>query len=114
MSNPLETYKKNRINTLNINYNSSVSILYFTLVNNIKNIQNSRQTNRNKQAQINNLIQQYNANVRVLKNELNINIKSINDFIPQQITNIKNKTALLVGINYIKTANELFFIVNAG
>lgn len=112
MSNPLETYKKNRINTLTITYNSSVNILYFTLVNNIKNIQSSRQTIRNKQLQINNLIRQYNANVTVLKNELNINIQSINNFIPQQIINFKNKTALLVGINYIKTANELFGCIN--
>jgi hypothetical protein len=112
MNNPLETYKKNRINTLNISYNSSINILYFTLANNIKNIQRSRQTIRNKQAQINNSISQYNANVTILKNELNINIQSINNFIPQQIINVKNKTALLVGINYIKTSNELFGCIN--
>ena len=112
MSNPLETYKKNRISTLTSIYNSSVNLLYFTLQNNIKNIQKSRQTVKNKQVQINNLIRQYNANVTVLKNELNINIQNINNFVPQQIINVKNKNALLVGINYIKTSNELFGCIN--
>ena len=44
MSNELSTYKKNRINEITNLYNSTISRLYSTLLTNVRNVQNSKQT----------------------------------------------------------------------
>jgi len=112
MSVELSIYKQNRIIELQNIYNSNISRLNSALAINIRNVQNSRQNNKVKQSQINNLINQYNSNKIVLRNILNNNILSIQKFIPKTITNNKNKSALLIGINYTGTQNELYGCIN--
>jgi hypothetical protein len=108
----LDTYKQNRINENNAIFNTSVSRLYSTLVANIRTVQKSRQSNMTKQRQINSLVNQYNINVNNLKSNLNKSNLSVKNFIPKNIIINKNKKALLIGINYTGTSNELFGCIN--
>ena len=108
----LDTYKQNRINENNAIFNAGVSRLYSTLVANIRSIQISRQTNITKQKQINSLVNQYNINVNNLKSNLNKSNLSVKNFIPKNIIINKNKKALLIGINYVGTSNELRGCIN--
>ena len=108
MSSDLDIYKQNRINENNTIFNNSVSRLYSALVSNIRSLQRSRQSNRSKQIQINSLVNQYYANVNNLKSNLDKSIVSIRNYVPKTITINKNKKALLIGINYTGTSNELY------
>lgn len=108
----LDTYKKNRINENTIIFNASVSRLYSALVSNIRTLQRSRQNNSSRQTQINSLINQYYANINNLKINLDKSILSIQNFVPKTITINKNKNALLIGINYTGTYNELYGCIN--
>jgi hypothetical protein len=106
MSNEFATYKQNRINKLNSNFKNTLVRLNSTLVKNIRAIQVSRI--RNKPSHIKTLIAKYNRDVINLRNKLNININVVNSFIPEfNITQINNKKALLIGINYINTPHAL-------
>ena len=108
MSLELQVFKQNRINELTAAFNSNLARLNSILVNNIRNIQRSRL--RNKNAAINSLIIQHNNNVSSLRLNLNSSITTINSFTPEFVVNknnIKNKKALLIGINYINTPNAL-------
>lgn len=108
MSSDLDTYKQNRINENTVIFNTSVSRLYSAAVSNIRSIQRKRQSNSLKQRQINSLINQYYANVNNLKSNLDKSVSSIKNYIPKTIINNKNKRALLIGINYTGTSNELY------
>lgn len=108
----LDVYKQNRINENNAIFNANVSRLYSTTLRNIRNVQKSRQTNIRKQRQINSLINQYNTNVNRLKINLDKSNLGIQNFIPKNIIIKKNKKALLIGINYTGTSNELFGCIN--
>jgi hypothetical protein len=112
MSNELAIYKKNRINELQNIFNSNVARFNSGLINNARNIQKTRLSAKVKQAQINNLISQYNNNVNILKQNLNKNITIIHNFSPKPITVNGKKKALLIGINYTGTQNELFGCIN--
>ena len=112
MSNDLNIYKQNRINENNSIFNSTVNRLYSVIVSNIKTIQNSIQTNTVKQKKINLLINQYYININILKINLDKSILSIKNYIPKNIQIIKNKKALLIGINYTGTSNELYGCIN--
>lgn len=108
MSIELETYKKNRINELINIFNSNVARLNSALVIDIRKIQTSRLLN--KQAIINSFINNYNNNVANLRRMLNLYIQQTNSFKPEfnlSNANIKNKKALLIGINYLNTPYEL-------
>ena len=104
----LDTYKQNRINENTAIFNTSVSRLYSAVVSNIRSVQRSRQSNNVKQRQITSLTNQYYANVSNLKSNLNKSILSIKKYVPKTITINKNKRALLIGINYTGTSNELY------
>lgn len=108
----LDTYKKKRIDKNKQIFNDTVSKLYSSLVTNIRIVKNSRQTSISKQKQLNSLINQYNMNINNLKINLDKNILSIQNFVPKQIITNKNKKALLIGINYIGTSNELNGCIN--
>ena len=108
----LVLYKKNRIVEFQNKYNSIITALYSTLTANIRIINNSRQTTKVKQATTNNLVNAYNANINNLKNQLSASIASIQNFTPKTITPNKNKKALLIGINYTGTSNELYGCIN--
>jgi hypothetical protein len=108
----LDTYKQNRINENNAVFNASVSRLYSAVVSNIRGVHKSRQTNNVKQRQITSLTNQYYANVNNLKVNLDNSILSIKNYVPKTITINKNKKALLIGINYTGTSNELYGCIN--
>jgi hypothetical protein len=112
MSNELAVYKKNRINNLQNIFNSNVARLNTDLINNARKIQNTRLTAKVKQTQINALINQYNNNVNILKQNLNKNIIIIQNFSPKPISVNGKKKALLIGINYTGTQNELYGCIN--
>ena len=108
MNNELQMYKQNKINELNKIFNYNLTRLNSSLANNIMIIQ--RSTARNKPALINAVRSQYNRNVIALRNNLNTSIQKINSFIPEFAINkstVKNKKALLIGINYINTPYQL-------
>jgi hypothetical protein len=108
----LDIYKKNRINELKKNFNSVVARLNTLLNSNIRQINSLRINISQKQKLINTLINQYNSNIKSLTDNLNKNIQTINNFQPKKIVLNKNKKALLIGINYIGTTNELNGCIN--
>lgn len=125
MNPELEIYKKNRISEFQNIYNNNVSRLYSALVNNVRNIQSARFVSQIiKQRNINNLIVQYNSNVKILQNALTQAITGVQNFVPKQVTisnntnnnsnsnSNTNKKALLIGINYTGTQNELYGCIN--
>jgi hypothetical protein len=108
MSNELQIFKQNRINELTAIFNSNVARLNSNLVMNITNIQRSRF--RNKQQLLYALISKYYNDINILRNNFNASIQKINSFTPEftvNKANIKNKKALLIGINYINTPYQL-------
>jgi len=108
MTSELEIYKKNRINEVTSIFNSNVARLNSNLAMNIRSIQVSRL--RNKQQLINAAINKYKNDINILRNTFNASIQRINSFTTEfaiNKNNIKNKKALLVGINYINTPYEL-------
>ena len=112
MSSDLDTYKQNRINENNVIFNTSVSRLYSAVVSNIRSVQRSRQSNNVKQRQITSLTNQFYANVNNLRINLDKSILSIKNYVPKTIRINKSKKALLIGINYTGTSNELYGCIN--
>lgn len=109
----LDAYKANKIAELNRIYNSAVARLNSTLAVNIRLVQSSRNSVANKQRLLNVLRSQHNNKIASLTSELNRNISIIHVYQPATIvTNTGNKRALLIGINYVGTANELRGCIN--
>ena len=108
MSSDLDTYKKTRIKENTAIFYSSWTRLYYDVVSNIRSVRRSRQNNNLKQRQVNYLINQYYANFNTLKYNLDKSILSIKNYVPKTIIINKNKKALLIGINYTGTSNELY------
>lgn len=108
MSNELQLFKQNRINEVTSIFNSNVARLNSNLAVNLRSIQVSRF--RNKQSLITAIIIKYNNDLISLRNNLQLSIQKINNFKPDfdvKKSNIKNKKAVLIGINYINTPYEL-------
>lgn len=110
MSQELLQYKANRLSDFKKTYNTNcISVTQY--YNNIINIiSKSRANNKAKQvntvknllvSSISNLTKKYNADCLIIQN-----------FTPKQIKIDKAKKALLVGINYTGTSNELFGCIN--
>lgn len=112
MSSDLDTYKQNRINENNNIFYTSILRLYYAVVSNISSVQRTRQNNNSKKRQITSLANQYYSNVNNLKVNLDKSILSIKNYVPKIITINKNKKALLIGINYTGTSNELYGCIN--
>jgi hypothetical protein len=112
MSSELTTYRKNRINVLIANYNNNVRQFQSVLNNNILAIQRSSQRIAVKNSLINSLIQSYYASINNLKTSLNNNISIIQNFVPVNIITNNNKYAIVIGINYTGTPNELYGCIN--
>jgi hypothetical protein len=112
MSVAFEEYKalkiKNFTKIFYININN-LNIYYIITLNNIKR---SRNTVATKNILIQNLVNQVNAKSKLLKTQLNNYILYINKLTMPEIKNIKNNSALLIGINYIGTNNELYGCIN--
>jgi len=112
MSVELITYRQNRVTALINAYKFNVNYVYSVFVSNIGNIQRSRISLKLKQIQINNLIVKYNTNQKILLDNTNKNIDIIKNYIPRTLKINRKKSALLVGINYIGTPNELYGCIN--
>ena len=112
MTSELDNYKKNRIVEVQNIYKHNVSRLYSDLLMNVKNLNKSRQNNNIKNILINNLINKYKNDVNTINKNLNETILSIQQFIPKIITTNEKKNALLIGINYTGTRNELYGCIN--
>lgn len=110
MSTELLQYKSNRLYKLKANYiyNYNYIVKYYTNIINALN----RSTKLNKLQQIT-IVKKYLAvDLNTLLNTYNNNINIIKNFIPTQIIINKSKKALLIGINYIGTQNELYGCIN--
>jgi hypothetical protein len=112
MSSELDIYKKNRINELVKNYNNNIRQFKNTLNKNILEIQKSARRIAVKNRLINSLIQIYNSNMNNLKTNLNNNIRNVQNFVPANIRVNNNKYAIIIGINYTGTPNELYGCIN--
>jgi hypothetical protein len=93
-------------------FSSNLARLNSVLINNAINIKKTILSAKVKQEKLNNLIRQYNNNVNILKLNLNKNITVIKNFYPNPIIFNGEKKALLIGINYTGTQNELFGCIN--
>lgn len=111
-ANELSIYKQNRIKELTNAYNSNITKLNNTLKNNLNITQKTRLSNSVKQLQFNTLLNQFNNNIKILKDNYNKNVSIINNFVPNKITITGKKKALLIGINYTGTSNELYGCIN--
>ena len=110
MSQELSQYKANRLAELKNIYNSnciSVTQQYNNFINII-----SRSRVKNKAQQINIVKNNLAAIIRNLTNKYNADSLVIQNFTPKQIKIDKAKRALLVGINYTGTSNQLFGCIN--
>jgi hypothetical protein len=112
LSDNVYIHKQTLLTNLQNIYNNNRTQLYSALAVNIKNIQKSRLNLKIKQSQLTNLINQYYYNVNILNNVFNKNKLNIQNFVPTTITINNNKKALLIGINYTGTSNELYGCIN--
>jgi hypothetical protein len=109
----LQMYKNSKINELNNSFNKTINQYYSILKSNLNKIQNSKQTNNNKNIQKIILINEYNKSVNDLKVKLNKSISDVNNFFPPLIKITGKKRALLIGINYTNDKNnELYGCIN--
>jgi len=108
----LEAYKKTKTDELIVSFNNYVTILRTQLIGNINTIQKSNKLVSIRIKNINTLNQQYNSIILKLKQQLDINIKTVNllTVLPQRTT--PNKYAVLIGINYRNTSNQLYGCIN--
>lgn len=108
-----DDFKSAKIKNLNKMYNKNYTILSKNATTLIKSINSTNA--RNKMTLINNVMSKYFVDVQKLKNKLNNDISTINKLIQPidvDVTKIKNTSALLIGINYIGTENELSGCIN--
>jgi len=112
MSTTFSDFKALKIQNLNNNYNFNISNLTKYYNNTINNIKRSRNTNANKNKLIKNLINDINNKYNLLKTQLKNNILYINNLVMPEIKNKNNNSALLIGINYTGTDNELYGCIN--
>lgn len=112
MTSELDAFKKARIKELTATYDGNVSRLRSALNANIRSVQQSRGSASAKQSYIQSLTNKYNLDVAQLKKILSDNILKIQQYTPPPLPAVRSKAALLVGINYVGTSNELFGCVN--
>jgi hypothetical protein len=116
--NKLQKYKIFRINVLTKNYNNSVDVLKNKLSKSIQYINLLKIVSSSKKASyIINCIFNYNKSVKILKTKLYNNIKRIKllSVLPAGtgvLTIRSPNSALLIGINYTNTVNELQGCIN--
>jgi hypothetical protein len=110
MSQELIQYKNYRLAELKNAYNNNciINIQYYNTI--INSILKSRILNKTQQ--INNVKNVLASVINNLTNKYNSDILVIQKFVPNQIVINKNKKALLIGINYTGTSNELYGCIN--
>lgn len=110
MTQELSHYKANRLSDLKKNYNANcISVTQY--YNNIINIILKSKAN-NKSHQINTVKNLLASSISNLTKKYNTDCLIIQNFTPKQIKIDKSKKALLVGINYTGTSNELYGCIN--
>jgi hypothetical protein len=102
----VDAYKKNRINELISKYNSNKIVYNNSYKAAYNSITNSSDNNIIKAIKIRNLTAQYNTTIKNMTANYNNSVSKINSFKVNPI-NIKNKRALLVGINNYSGNNKL-------
>lgn len=110
MSLELSQYKANRLSSLKNSYNSnciSVTQYYNNIINMV-----SKSKAINKAQQINAIKNILASAISNLTNKYNADCLTIQNFTPKQIKIDKAKKALLIGINYTGTSNELYGCIN--
>lgn len=112
MSTEFNEYKALKIKNLNNIFNLNVKNLNIYYINTLNSIKRSKNTNANKNKLIQNLNNEVNNKYQLLTTQLNKDILYINNLVMPEITNIKNNSALLIGINYTGTNNELYGCIN--
>ena len=112
MSTAFSEFKVLKIKNLNIIFNNNVRNLNIYYNNTLNNIKRSRNTNAIKNRLIQNLNNEVNAKHNLLKTQLKNDISYINNLVMPEIKNKKNNSALLIGINYTGTDNELYGCIN--
>lgn len=105
----LDAYKKSCVIQLTSAFNAQVNILQKQLNANINRVNSLRINNRLKASYINTFIANYNAMIANLRTKLAADIRSVNLLVTVPMS---NKHALLIGINYIGTPNELSGCIN--
>ena len=106
MSQELIQYKNYRLIELKNIYNNNYKIAIQIYNNDVNIILRSRSLTKSQQ--INKIKSILVSTISNLTNKYNADILAVKNFIPKQIQINKEKKALLVGINYIGTQNELF------
>jgi hypothetical protein len=110
MSQELVQYKNYRLILLKNIYNNNCKIAVQYYNNMISRILNTRALNKSQQ--INNVKSILASTIKKLTNKYNVDVLAVQKFVPKQIKVDKFKKALLVGINYTGTSNELFGCIN--
>ena len=111
----LNAYKKKKVNELVSLFNQNVAKLKIILNNQVNSIIRLRLSPAIKQNYINFYISNYNKAMVELRNKLTKDINNINSLslpVQTQSPTKYNKSALLVGINYEGTSNELYGCIN--
>jgi hypothetical protein len=93
-------------------YNANISRIYSALISNVRGVQNARIAVNVKQARLNSLVAQYNKDAAAIGDAFNKNKLAVQNFVPPAVKPSNRKRALLVGINYTGTSNELFGCIN--
>jgi hypothetical protein len=112
MSEELTIFRQNRLAYLRQKYNADCARLYSNLAVQIANIQKARLAVRNKQQLLNNAVNQYYKDINTLTVIFNQNKSAVEKYVPPSIVINGNKKALLIGINYTGTKNELYGCIN--
>lgn len=111
MNADFESYRNYRLLEANQRFVTNMNKLYANFAANLRNIHASRV--RNKQPLVNTLVAQYNQSVAALRTAFAVEIRQLKSMTPPPVSAItlnassKNKKALLVGINYLGTPNQL-------
>lgn len=108
----LEAFKKNKSVELVSSFNNTVNSLRSQLQSNINIIKKFRLHTKNKNKIIRFLNKKYNSTITRLKKKLAANIKKVNLLTSLPQRNTSDKFAVLVGINYKNTPNELYGCIN--
>lgn len=107
----LVEYKKIKINEITVNYNKNVNNTTQYYLNIINILSRSRNLNRN--IQINNVKNILNTKIEILKNQYNNDLLAINNLTMNKFSpSVIGKNALLVGIIYKGTENQLNGCIN--
>ena len=116
MKNNLIRMKQNAIQKLKNAFNNNVKKIKKYYLGLITQIMRSKNTPNNKKILINKLKNELNNAINELKNKLNNDINALNqvtnNLVPIVVQLGNNKNALLIGINYIGTENELYGCIN--